>query len=468
MVKSKFPHYLKLTLEALFLLNFSTIFVLCVFGIFGPIYSGGGFFQSFIWGMMFKEISASLVIIAIRVFLFLSSLYFWFKKQNWLTAAYLIIAGTGAGFLALYFFAFFYLSIFGCLAVLLFCYCTSLFLKFLSRVTRNSKIQALINTWKNFWTLRKITIACAVCAAILIERFIPWEFPLFGKPLPYAQSGFGWTGWLPPYEYDISITVNTSRYSATAADIAATCAAAARYFTEKYGFPALNIHIYDYIDEMRIYDECYYLLGQCRYSPDGFYLHEDDMLLGPGWSHFQVARDIPEEEIMECNLARAKVAHMTSSVAEEDELLRKEMGYWAYRKLQPDLMDVQYELLPKNLCEKPEKDKNWSNTISRKKLVEESEALYEELKAVGASPDFPLCYKSGCDDKAYKAWVRHKYMLWKRREGNFAPEIIPFNNALDALAKAYSQSDKEKIASLTAKIDKILSELKAFKICGNE
>lgn len=59
-------------------------------------------------------------------------------------------------------------------------------------------------------------------------------------------------------------------------------------------------------------------------------------------------------------------------------------------------------------------------------------------------------------------------MLWKKREGSFAPEINACNQTLDEFARACARSDHEKAAALAAKMEMLLAALKAVKVCGKE
>lgn len=463
MTKSRFLHYLKLAVEAFFLLNFSTIFIMCLFGLFGAIFSGGGVFQRIVLGMMFEEVSSSWLIIGIRILLFISSVYLWFKQQNWLTAAYLIIAGTAAGLLGIYFFAFFPFSLLGCMGVLAFCASCSLLWRALRRRMATPKFHNFRMAWKQFWTPLKISLACALCALVLFIRFIPWEFPFFGKPLPYGQSGFMWRGGLPPHEYTITITVDMQNSNASMADVAATCAAANRYFLENYGFPALTIHILGLIDGKE--DKCFYMLGRCTSTPAGLHLYEREGDFEPVWDQFEVARDYPVETIRKANRLVEIAEKANMNVGERDRFMSGKTRNWEYGQLQPDFQKVITSLLPADLCEAPEPRKLWSMTISREKLVAACEIIYLDLKKLGTKPNFPLCYEKGCDDVQYLAWARQKFRLWEERDGNFVPEINPFNTALDALTRAFASRDSVAIASLSAKIEDILRDLKACKAC---
>lgn len=349
--------------------------------------------------------------------------------------------------------------------IIVLCFYAASFLNIPPRIRNDKKIQALIKAWKNFCTpIIKISIGIIIFAIIIIEHFIPLEFPVLGKPLPYAaEGGYGRSGKNPPYEYNISITLNVEKTNPSSADLAATCAAAARYFSENYGLPDIRVNMYDFINEIQKIDQCYVLLGKCRYSPRGSYLYKEDKDSPSGWSDFEVARDIPIYTIRECN----KVVD-SDDYKDFDTAIEEKMGLWSARKLKMSYLEVDYDLLPKNLCEKPVNDDSWSSLLARNKLIDELEKQFTRLKEIGASENFPLCYKNGCKDRAYNLWARKKYLLWLERLGNFEPEIKDYNNIINDYAKARADRDKKKILILTKKMNELLDNLRSFKVCGNK
>lgn len=455
MKRARVMHYVWLGLAAVFLLNLSTLCVLAFTFQFGPLFEVGGFFQGFIFSQAVSEIRSSTVILCLRIALIVSAVYFWFRWQNWLTCAYLIIAGTAGGFLAVLFFMLPHLAFFGVLLTLCGCFVMALLGRWLRGFEKLPGVNAVKGLARRHRRIGAGMLACLAAAACFEALSWFYVFPLFAKPLPYTVAGWGWMGNKPPYEYQIPIMIDDLKENYRAADLAATCKAAAEYLVWEYGLPSLRMTI---INKPHKKQDAYLIatLGTCACDPDKAV---------PGqwqWSDFTATSAHSEEEAREFDRRlEAEIAGKPRYDHHDTyEKVARGMGYRRIDDLEyPRLKPVIIDLLAKDLFERPSDNWYGKGHMTRKDLPEESRRLYEALVVFGPRQDFPACFRDGGKGDACARWNELKERFDKKLNGNFQEQISPFKTALHDLEKAFSERNETRIQQLKSDMGRILETL---------
>lgn len=403
-----------------------------------------GIMQMILWGSAMEQIANSKIILAIRILLAIFSLFFWYRKQNWLTAAFLIIAGTAAGPLYAYFFLFIPGTLIGCIITLIGAFIIDKIFHLSKFISRCAIIPTLNPCRKAFWTPGFIICLGLPLAAGIFYLFYAYEFPLGAKPQPYVVSGWGWIGGKPPYKFDVSITMADMDKGYDKADTAATCMAAARYLAIEYGFPSVMASVldYDYPASSRALS---WIIGRCDYTPDAQESGRHGQEAPPVWSNFKVARSYPAEKIKKANkwLEESKENDWGTRQMQMERKFHIDAGYLP-------MQDVIYRILPNGLYEKPLKNSYGSGWMTRPELIAQAKSIFNELQTIGKAEEFGECIrlrkvKKTCHNKFFQKWIQGRNEFEENRKGNFENFITPFNKSLTDLEEAYANNDHERI-----------------------
>lgn len=448
------PRPLWLALGALFLLNLSTLGLYALSA--GMAYEYGALQEGFTWGALVNEIPSSPILFSIVAGLVATSVYFWFRKQNWRTCACLVLAGIGVNFIYFSFYLSLYFVLAGILSGLVLCGLLARIFKWRPRLTSLPGCTAARLWLKQHPALRRSLIAALVMVMgfEIVNCF--YEIPLFARPLPYNLSGWGWRGRQPPYAYDLTIEIDDLKENYSAADLAATCKAAANYFVWEYGLPSLDLTIVNKPNKKE-YPYLIATLATCSCGPKKEAPKEWE------WSRFTVTSWHSEKEAREFD-RRLEAANPYDLNYDRDALftrVARSMGYRESDTLEyPDLKPVAMSLLPDDLFERPLHSRFGKQTeMTRGELPEASRELYQFLVSIGNTPAFPACLERESATEACTRWRTLRKNFNERLKGNFSAAIAPFETALTALEKAFAERNEAAVKRLEARLESILTEL---------
>lgn len=443
-----------LALGALFLLNLSTLGLYALSA--GMAYEYGALQERFTWGALANEITSSPILLSIVTSLVATSVYFWFRKQNWRTCACLVLAGIGVNFIYFSFYLSLYFVILGFLGGLFVCWLMARIFKWRPSLKSIPGCTATRLCLKQHPALRR----CFIAGLVMVMGFeivnCFYEIPIFPRPLPYNLSGWGWQGRQPPYAYNLTIEIDDLKENYSASDLAATCKAAANYFVWEYGLPSLDLTIVNkpYKQES---PHLIATLGTCSYGPKKESPKEWE------WSRFTVTSWHSEKEAQEFD-RRLEVANPYNLNYDRDNLftrVARSMGYRNSETLQyPYLKPVAMSLLPRNLFERPLHSRFGKQTeMTRGELPDASRELYHFLVSIGNTPNFPACLGGVSATEACTRWHTLKKTFNGRLMGNFSAAITPFETAIAALEKAFAERNEAEVKCLESRMKHILAEL---------
>lgn len=125
--------------------------------------------------------------------------------------------------------------------------------------------------------------------------------PIYAEALPYRQDSIEKKDWKRAV-VETSLAVPGTKYSPGALSV--TCAAAAKYYVERYGYATVRIIISEYPKSSSSYEDLQEI-ARCSYSPEGY-----GWLNGDGdvwvWKDFEVGPSLLSERQREVNRLWAK------------------------------------------------------------------------------------------------------------------------------------------------------------------